>query len=324
MKIKRFAQHLATGVIGALLVSTALAQSAYPAQPIKVIVPFPPSGGTDVLTRLITNEVTVKEQWTFVIENKPGAGGNIGLDAVAKAKADGLTLGSGQTANLAINPALYAKMPFDPLRDFTPVMLLASQPVVLVVRTESPITTMAELKAAAQAKQLSMASAGTGTVGHVAGEMFAKLAGFKVMHVPYKGAGPATTDLVGGQTDIYFATPPTVLPLLKAGKLRALAVTSAKRIDVLPDVPTVAESGFPGFVAEDWKAIVAPAGTPAEVVAKVNQAMNKALARPEVVKRLKDEGSLARGGTPAELAAFMKSEHARWGGAVRESGAKVD
>ncbi len=324
MKVKRLAQHLAVCFIGAVLLSAAHAQSNYPSQPIKVVVPFPPSGGTDVLTRLITNEVTIKDKWVFVVENKPGAGGNIGLDAVAKAKADGLTLGSGQTANLAINPALYAKMPFDPLKDFTPVVLLASQPVVLVVRAESPIKTMAELKTAAQAKQLSMASAGTGTVGHVAGEMFAKLAGIQVMHVPYKGAGPAANDLVGGQTDIYFATPPTILPMIKAGKLRAIAVTSAKRIDVLSDVPTVAESGFPGFVAEDWKAIVAPAGTPADVVAKVNQAMNKALARPEVAKRLKDEGSLARGGTPAELAAFMTTEHARWGNAVRASGAKVD
>jgi tripartite-type tricarboxylate transporter receptor subunit TctC len=169
-----------------------------------------------------------------------------------------------------------------------------------------------------------MASAGTGTVGHVGGEMFAKRAGIKVMHVPYKGAGPATTDLLGGVTDMYFATPPSVISLIKSGKLRAVAVTSPRRLEVLPDVPTVAESGYPGFEAEDWKAMVAPAGTPPQVIAQINKAVNAALARPEIVSRLRDEGSVARGGTPAELGAFLKNEQARWGTAVRESGAKLD
>ncbi|MDM0049999.1 tripartite tricarboxylate transporter substrate binding protein [Variovorax sp. J22R115] len=309
----------------ALCSAVAGAQTNFPSQPIKVIVPFPPAGGTDVLTRLVANEVTLKDnKWTFIVDNKPGAGGNIGLDAVAKAKKDGYTVGTGQTANLAINPTLYTKVPFDALKDFAPVVLLASQPLVLVVRADSPIKSVADLKSQSEKKQLGMASAGTGTVGHVGGEMFARRAGIKVMHVPYKGAGPATTDLLGGQTDIYFATPPSVISMIKAGKLRAVAVTSLKRIDVLPNVPTVAESGYPGFVAEDWKAVVAPVDTPPEAIAKINQAMNTALARPEVVARLKDEGSVARGGTPAELGAFLKSEHTRWGAAVRESGAKLD
>ncbi|NDZ18094.1 LacI family transcriptional regulator [Variovorax sp. WS11] len=302
----------------------AFAQANYPAQPIKLVVPFPPAGGTDVLSRVIANEVTQKNKWTFVIDNKPGAGGNIGLDAVAKARNDGYTLGTGQTANLAINPSLYAKMPFDALKDFAPVVLLASQPVVLVVKEDSPIKTLADLKTMAQAKLLTMASAGTGTVSHVGGEMFARRAGFKVMHIPYKGAGPALNDLLGGQTDIYFGTPPSVLPMVKAGKLRAIAVTSTKRIAILPDTPTIAESGYAGFVAEDWKAVVAPAGTSPDAIKKINSVMNAALSRPEVIARLKDEGSTARGGTAAELAEFMKSEHARWGTAVRESGAKLD
>ena len=325
MKSHKHTLRLAVFAALALCGAAASAQAAYPSQPIKVVVPFPPAGGTDVLTRLVANEVTLKDnKWTFIVDNKPGAGGNIGMDAVAKAKKDGYTFGTGQTANLAINPTLYTKMPFDALKDFEPVVLLASQPLVLVVRADSPIKNLADLKTQGQAKQLTMASAGTGTVGHVGGEMFAKRAGIKVMHVPYKGAGPATTDLLGGQTEIYFATPPSVISMVKAGKLRAVAVTSLKRIDVLPNVPTVAESGYPGFVAEDWKAVVAPAGTPPEAINKMNQVMNAALARPEVVARLKDEGSVARGGTPAELGAFLKTEHTRWGAAVKESGAKLD
>jgi tripartite-type tricarboxylate transporter receptor subunit TctC len=308
----------------ALSATTGWAQSAYPSQPIKLVVPFPPAGGTDVLSRVIANEVTQKDKWTFIVDNRPGAGGNIGLDAVAKAKKDGYTLGAGQTANLAINPALYAKMPFDPLNDFAPVVLLASQPLVLVVKGDSSIKTVADVKVQAQAKSLTMASAGTGTVGHVGGEMFARRAGIKLMHVPYKGAGPAITDLLGGQTDIFFATPPSVLSMIKAGKLRALAVTSLQRIDVLATTPTVAESGYPGFVAEDWKAVVAPSGTPPEAIEKINKVMNAALTRPEVVARLKEEGSIARGGSAAALGAFMKSEHTRWGTAIRESGAKLD
>jgi tripartite-type tricarboxylate transporter receptor subunit TctC len=324
LKSQKHTFRLAMFAAFALCGAAASAQAAYPSQPIKLVVPFPPAGGTDVLTRLVANEVTLRDKWTFIVDNKPGAGGNIGMDAVAKAKKDGYTFGAGQTANLAINPTLYTKMPFDALKDFEPVVLLASQPLVLVVRADSPIKSLADLKTQGESKQLSMASAGTGTVGHVGGEMFAKRAGIKVMHVPYKGAGPATNDLLGGQTDIYFATPPSIISMVKGGKLRALAVTSLKRIDVLPNIPTVAESGYPGFVAEDWKALVAPAGTPSQAITKMNQVMNTALARPEVVARLKDEGSVARGGTPAELGAFLKAENTRWGAAVKESGAKLD
>jgi len=186
------------------------------------------------------------------------------------------------------------------------------------------LKSMADLKARAAKTPLNMASAGTGTVSHIAGEMFARRAGVQLTHVPYKGSGPAVTDLIGGQTDIYFGTPPSVLPMVKGGKLRALAVTSLQRMPLLPQVPTIAESGYPGFVAEDWKALVAPAGTPPAVVLELNRAVNTALQHPELQARLKEEGSTARGGSAAELGAFMKAESARWGEAVRASGAKAD
>src|SRR5262249_19326907 len=197
-----------------LLSSAALSQGAYPNQPLKLVVPFPPAGATDIVSRLVTAKITIDQGWTFVIDNKPGATGNIGLDAVAKSKPDGYTLGMGQTANLAINPALFPKMPYDPLKDFTPVALVASQPVVLVVRAEAPWKSLADLVAAAKAKPgtLTQALAGTGTVGHLAGELFARRAAVKVTNVPYKGAAPAITDLIGGQTDFMFGTPQALMP----------------------------------------------------------------------------------------------------------------
>lgn len=315
---------LAIAATPALLAAPVMAADAYPAQPIRLVVPFPPAGGTDVLSRLVFNKVGAATKWTVVVENRAGAGGNIGLDLVAKAKNDGYTLGMGQTANLAINPTLYPKMPYDAVKDFTPVALVAAQPVVLIVRQDAPYKTLADLVNAAKTKQLSMASAGTGTVGHLTGEMFQRRAGIKALHVPYKGASPALTDLMGGQTDFYFATPPIAMPMLKAGKLRALAVTSARRVALLPNVPTVAEQGYAGFQAEDWKALVAPAGTPADVVAKLNAEVNKALKDKDTITKLHDEGSEPRGGTAAELATFIKSENTRWGAIVKESGARVD
>jgi len=315
---------IAVAAIAALPGASAFAADAYPAQPIRLVVPFPPAGGTDVLSRLVFNKIGTATHWTVVVENRAGAGGNIGLDAVAKARPDGYTIGMGQTANLAINPTLYPKMPYNAVTDFTPVALVAAQPVVLIVRQDSPYKTLADLVAAAKTKQLSMASAGTGTVGHLTGEMFQRRAGFKALHVPYKGASPALTDLMGGQTDFYFATPPIAMPMLKAGKLRALGVTSAKRVALLPNVPTVAEQGYAGFQAEDWKTLVAPAGTPADVIARLNAEVNKALKDADTIARLRDEGSEPRGGSAADLATFIKSEHTRWGTIVRDSGARVE
>ncbi|AVS62927.1 LacI family transcriptional regulator [Paracidovorax avenae] len=307
--------------------AAALAQPAdYPTQSIKVIVPFPPGGGTDIVARMVLDKIRASTGWTLVVDNRPGAGGNIGMDAVAKAAPDGYTLGMGQTANLAINPSLYAKMPYDASRAFVPVATVAGQPVVLVVNAASRFKTLADLVAAAKAKpdSLSMASAGNGTVGHLTGELFIRQAGIRTSHIPYKGAGPAATDLLGGQVDYYFATPQTVIPFIKAGKLRALAVSSAKRLPVLPDVPTVAESGYKGFDTSDWKMLVAPAGTPPAVLARWQQEVARARARPDTIATLQAEGSTPMATTPQEASALIRSEQQRWGEVIRSGNVKLD
>jgi tripartite-type tricarboxylate transporter receptor subunit TctC len=317
----------AAAFVGFLLCLPAGAPAqSWPAKPIRVIVPFPPAGGTDVLTRQLAEKISASTKWTLVIDNKPGAGGNIGLDALAKSAADGYTIGMGQTANLAINPSLYAKMPFDALKDFAPVGLVSAQPMVLVVAADSPYRSLADVVAAARAKSdaLTMASAGSGTVGHLAGELFARKAAVKFLHIPYKGASPAVTDLLGHQVDIFFANTQSVMTLVAAGKLRALAVSSAQRIQALPAVPTISESGYKEFEAVTWSGLVAPAGTPGEIIAKLNAEIAKALARADLLERLTAEGSQPLGGSPQQFADFLRSEHAKWGVAVRASGAKVD
>jgi tripartite-type tricarboxylate transporter receptor subunit TctC len=312
-------------VMALCLPTTAPAQS-WPAKPIRVIVPFPPAGGTDVLTRQLAEKIAAATKWTLVIDNKPGAGGNIGLDALAKSAADGYTIAMGQTANLAINPALYAKLPFDALKDFAPVGLVSAQPMVLVVAADSRYRSLADVVAAAKSKHdaVSMASAGSGTVGHLAGELFARKAGVKFLHIPYKGASPAVTDLLGHQVDIMFANTQSVMTLVTAGKLRALAVSSAQRIKPLAAVPTISESGYMGFEAVTWSGLVAPVGTPADIIAKLNAEVAKALARPDLLEKLAAEGSQPLGGSPQQFAEFLRAEHAKWGVAVRESGAKAD
>jgi tripartite-type tricarboxylate transporter receptor subunit TctC len=318
--------RLACAAVLALGGIAASAQSAYPNQPIKVVVPFPPGGGTDVVTRLVVEKMRASTGWTFVVDNRAGAGGNIGMEAVAKSKPDGYTIGMGQTANLAINPTLYAKMPYDATKDLVPVALVAGQPVVLVVNPSSRFKSLADLVAAGKEKpgSLTMASAGNGTVGHLTGEMFARQAGIQVTHVPYKGAGPAANDLLAGITDFYFATPQTVVSFVKNGKLRALAVSSAKKLPVLPDVPTVAEGGRKGFDTSDWKLLVAPAGTPAEIVKRLNAEVEKALSKPDTLAQLLAEGSVPMGGSPAEAAKVLKSEQQRWAAVVRDSHVKLD
>lgn len=293
---------------------------------IRLVVPFPPGGGTDIVARLLSQTVAEATGWVFVIDNRAGAGGTLGMDQLAKSAPDGATFGVGQTANLAIGPSLYPRLPYNPLRDFAPVVAIASQPNVLVVRADSPARTLSDLISAARssAQPMTLGSPGAGTVGHLAGEMLAGRAGFKLLHVPYKGTGPALNDVIAGQIDFVLTTPPGVMSLLRAGKLRALAVTSPKRLAALAAVPTVAEAGFDGFVAEDWKAMLAPAGTPETAIRAMNQAVNGALRNPAVVARLEAEGSLATGGTASDLALLMKAETERWGAAVRSSGARVD
>ena len=299
---------------------------AWPDKPIRFVVPYTPGGGTDTVTRHIADKIAQDQKWAFVIDNKPGGGGNIGIDLVAKSRPDGYMIGMGQTANIAINPAALAKMPFDPIKDLVPVALVAQVPMVLVVRADSPWQGLADMVKAAKARpgEIKQALAGTGTVGHLVGEMLGRKLGFKVLNVPYKGAAPALTDLLGGQTDYMFATPQAVLGMLQAGKLRALAVTSATRVGVLSSVPTVAEQGNKGFEAVDWKVIVAPAGTPVDTVRRLNAATAKALAQPAMIAKLAEEGSLPMSGSPEEVAKYIKSEQAEWGALIREAGIRFE
>jgi tripartite-type tricarboxylate transporter receptor subunit TctC len=314
----------------ACLPGALLAQSAA-TQTIRLIVPFTPGGGTDTVARLIADKITQSDpstpkRWLFVIDNKPGASGNIAMDMLAKAKPDGLTLAMGQTATLAINPALFAKLPFNASHDFVPVALVATQPMVLVVRSEAAYKDLGGLVQAAKAApgKLTQALAGTGTVGHLAGELFARQAGLSFVNVPYKGAAPALQDLMGGQTDFMLTTPQAALGLIKGGKLRALAVTSAKRLPVLPDVPTVNESGYAGFEAADWKALVAPKGTPAAMIKQLNAAVERALGQTSTLAQLLADGSAPMKGPPDDVLRYVKAEQARWGAAVRAANVSSD
>ena len=307
-------------------VMTVWAQPAWPDRAIKVIVPYTPGGGTDTVTRHLLDKVTAQTKWTLIVDNKPGGAGNVGLDIVAKSRPDGYTLGMGQTSNLAINPALMSRMPFDPAKDLMPVALIAELPTLLVVRQESPFKNLGDVVKAAKAKpdSLRQALAGSGTVGHLAGEMLAVKAGFTVLNVPYKGAAPAVTDLLGGQTDYMFATPQAVLGMIKGGRMRALAVTSTRRLSVLPDVPTVSESGYKGFEAVDWKMLVAPAATPLPVIRQINAAVEKALANPAFQAQLDAEGSAPLGGSPQKAAEYLRTEQAEWAALIRAANIKLD
>ena len=303
------------------------AQPAYPDRVINLVVPMPPGGGTDTVSRLLADKMGQLTGWSLVVQNKPGATGNIGMDYVARAQPDGYTLGMGQAANLAINPAIYPKMPFDPAHDFSLIGLVAAQPVILVVRANSPYKTLADLVADAKSKppaELRLASAGNGTIGHMSGVMLARKAGIEFLHVPYKGAGPAITDLVGGQTDLYFITPQAAFPLMEAGKIRALAVTSLERLAALPAVPTVQELGYPGFEASAWTGLVAPAGLPVELVEKLNAQLQAVMQQPDLVKKLEVEGSQALGGSVSHFDAYMKQESAKWAEVVKAANIKLD
>ncbi len=315
---------------GALAAATSAAvpafAQAWPSKPIRLIVPFPPAGGTDVLSRALAQAISSTTGWTFVVDNRPGAGGNIGLDAAAKSAADGYTIAMGQTANLAVNPALYAKMPFDPVKDFAPVALVSSQPLILVVGANAPYKSLKDLVDAAKAApgKLNMASPSNGTMGHIGGEMFQRRAGIKLTHVPYKGAGAAVADLMGGSVDCYFGNSQAVGGLVAGGRVRAIAVTSPKRLASLPDTPTVAESGYPGFEAATWSGVVAPAGTPRALVDRLNAEVNRALGVAEMARKLAEDGSTPLGGTPQQFADFIRSEVAKWGAVVREAGIRLD
>jgi len=324
--------RLAAGLVAAVLaLSAALvaaqgAATAYPAKPVRVIVPFPPGGSTDVMGRRLAQELTKSLGQPFVVENRSGMNGSIGSDAVAKAAPDGYTLLVAGVGTNAINQALYPNHPYETVRDFAPIVLFAEGPNVVVVNPGFPAKTLPELVAMAKAKpgHYAFASNGNGSSGRLAMEMIEQATGIDLVHIPYRGGGPAMQDVLGGQVPIYVTNQDAALPHVKASKLRALAVTSAQRNPAYPDVPTVAESGVPGFSAVSWFGLAAPAKTPRDIVDKLNAEVAKVLGRPEFRKQLEEQGFVVAAGTPEEFGAFMKNEVDKWGKAVKASGATID
>jgi len=298
----------------------------YPSKPIRFVVAFPPGGGTDIIARSIAQKLSERLAQQVVVDNRPGAGGNIGTDIVAKSAPDGYTMLMGSAGPLAINASLFATLPFDPVRDLAPVTLAASTPNVLVVHPSLKIATVKDLIALARARPgaINFASSGHGTPAHLAGELFGWMAGVKLVHVPYKGAAPALADLLGGQVQIMFSTMPPALPHVRDGKLRALAVTSLKRSPATPDLPTLDEAALPGFEANTWHGVVVPAGAQTAIVARLNREIVAILHLPDVVERLSNQGAEPVGSTPEEFAAYIRSETLKWAKVVRESGAKAE
>jgi tripartite-type tricarboxylate transporter receptor subunit TctC len=321
----QISRRIALALMATVLTTGALAQ-AWPQRPIRLVVPFPPGGGTDTIAREISQQVTNETGWVFVIDNRPGAGGNIGVDNVAKSAPDGYSLVIGQTSNLAINPTLYTRLPYDPLKDLRPITTLASAPLLLVTGSGSSYKTLKDAINAAKARpgSVNFASAGNGTVAHLSGELLQKAADVKFQHVPYRGAAAAATDVIGGRVELYFSSVPTVLSHIRIDKLRPLAVTSATRVADLPDVPTLSELGFKDINVETWFGLLAPAGTPNEIVARLSVEFNKALQNPELRKRLSGEGAEPKGSTPQQFSDLIKEEIPRWGKVVKESGARIE
>ncbi|AGW90498.1 Bug family tripartite tricarboxylate transporter substrate binding protein [Cupriavidus necator] len=327
----RLAPHLALASLAALAIAAlpakpARAQDGWPAKPITYIVPFAAGGSTDVLGRLIGQRLSQALGQPVVIENRAGAGGNIGTDYVAKAAPDGYTLVGGTISSHAINVSLYPKMPYDPVKNFQPVALIGTLPNVLVVNASSPWKSVQDVIAAAKARPagVSFGSSGNGTSQHLSGELFASMAGLKLLHVPFKGSSPAVQALLGNQVDMVFENSIAAMPLIQAGKLRALASTGPRRAPELPDVPTVAESGLKGYEIVSWQAIFAPAGTPMPIVNRLSAEIGKIIHEPEVRNRLVNMGIEPSGAGPAELSAFQKAEVAKWGKLVKSAGIRVE
>ena len=320
-------RRLVISLLASLALTPAISQTdVWPSKSIRVIVPFPAGGGTDIVARDVTQKMSMTTKWTFVIDNKPGSGGNLGIDAAAKAPADGYSLVIGQTSNLAINPSLYSKLPYDPIKDLTPIGLIGNAPLVLVVPTDSPFKTLGDVIKAAKAQPgfINYATSGNGTVAHLATELLQREAGIKLTHIPYKGATQGINDVIGGQVQLYMSSVPTLLGHIKNGKLRALAVTADKRTDDLPQTPTVAESGYKGFEAVTWFGLLGPAKLNGSVVNTANSALNKALNAPDLRKKLEDQGLNVTPSTSDEFAKLIKADISKWAQVVKESGAKAD
>ena len=305
---------------------TVLAQAAFPTKPIRLIVPFPPGGGTDILSRLVAQKLTESTKWTVVPDNRAGAGGTIGLTEAAKAAPTGYDLVMGQKDNMVVGSWLYKNLPWDPTKDFSAVAHIAYTPVIIATGVNSRFKTLADVVAAAKAAPdtITYGSPGNGTTIHLAGDLFEKAAGIKIRHVPYKGSNPAMMDALAGNIDLLVSSVPSAMAQIKAGKLRPLAVTSAKRSSSLPDVPTVAEQGFKDFDVTTWYGVFAPAGTPKDIVNTLNAEVNKLLATPEMKDAIHAQGAEPQAMTPEQFGALLKADHQKWRGIVQGSGVTLE
>jgi len=334
MKNKLANRRIALSAIAVLLLAAgagAHAQSTWPARPVKIVVPFAPGGTTDILARAVAPELSRAFGQQFVVENRAGAGGNLGAEVVARSPGDGYTLLMGTVGTHGINRALYPKLPYDPFKDFAPITLVAAVPNVMVINTDvarsNNINSVKDFIKLAKSRpgQLNMASSGNGTSIHLAGELFKSQTGIFMTHIPYRGSGPALMDLAGGQMDVMFDNLPSAMQLIKGGKLKALAVTSAQRSLALPDVPTVEEAAdLKGFEATSWFGLLAPAGTPVDIVNRIQQETARALNSPSIKEKMLAQGAVPSGNSPAEFARLIESEHAKWAQVVKTSGARVD
>lgn len=330
-KVSAVVTLVGTSALFVLGSPVAMAQSVWPTKPVKIIVPFAPGGTTDLLARAVAPELSKAFGQQFVVENKAGAGGNVGAEVVAKSPADGYTLLMGTVGTHGINRALYPKLPYDPFKDFAPVTLVAAVPNVMVVNADvartNNIHSVQDFVALAKTRpgKLNMASSGNGTSIHLAGELFKSQTGVFMTHIPYRGSGPALMDLSAGQMDVMFDNLPSAMQLIKAGKLKALAVTSLQRSAALPDIPTIEEAaGLKGFEATSWFGLLAPAGTAADTVNRIQQEIARALSSPAIKEKMLAQGAIPSGNTPAEFAKLIENEHTKWAQVVKASGARVD
>ena len=327
---RRAALALATSLL-CVAALPAAAQSSWPTKPVRIVVPFAAGGTTDILARAVAPELSKAFGQQFIVDNRAGAGGNVGAEMVARSAPDGYTLLMGTVGTHGINRALYDKLPYDPIKDFAPITLVAAVPNVMVMQTEKAramgINTVADFVKYAKAHpgKLNMASSGNGTSIHLSGELFKSMSGTYMVHFPYRGSGPALLDMVGGTMDVMFDNLPSSMPQIRAGKLKALAVTSAQRSGALPDVPTIEQAaGLKGFDASSWFGLLAPAGTPPDIVNRIQQEVAKSLGTPAIKEKMLAQGAIPSGNTPAEFARLIDSEHRKWAKVVKDSGAKVD
>jgi tripartite-type tricarboxylate transporter receptor subunit TctC len=319
-----FHRQLPAVILAAFFFGSAFAAEPYPVRPIRMIVGFAPGGGTDLTARPVAQKLSELLGQQVIVENRPGAAGNIATEQVVKAPPDGYTLLMGTIAALAINPSLYGDLRFDPETDLAPVIQVVDATNVLALHPSVPAGSVKELIALARQKSLSAGSSGIGATGHLSIELFNLMAGVKLVHVPYKGGGPAMSDLVGGQVNLIFATTASAIPHLKSGRIKGIAVTTAKRSALLPDLPTISESGLAGFDANNWYGLVVPAKTPRAIIDQLNAEVTKILAMPDVKTTLFNQGLDPAPGTPEQFGAYIKSERAKWAKVIKESGAKPE